>query len=339
MKRTAATAADWDKVKVAPVAKDIPNLPAGIYHGIPFVDYTRIDAISRSGLSKIKQSLAHFRYVGAGEETPSLAFGTLCHHGRLEPEVLSQRYVVIPETLTQNLVTGDGKPTTSKNSSMYKERLARFLEAHPGKQEVSQEWMDNLGGVLRSIKDHPKASWLFDSGMPEVTLVWVDPITGVRCKARVDWVYQPGQLVTNWDMLSARKKKSARSIPHEHFRKRILTDLKTTQDCVDFYLDKWDYHLQAAMYQEGWFVLTGEMIPFWFVAAESKAPHAVRAAPTSSLALEAGRNEFKYLTNLYKLAKEAKHWPGPHDPDFWTVKGHYRFDVDHLDPNHNREGI
>jgi len=329
MKRRPITNSDWESIKDTPVAKDVPNLPPGIYHGIPFHDYLRIDAVSRSSLAKIKQSLAHFKYSGGGvaaDESPALAFGTLCHHGRLEPEELTRRYVVIPDSLAENLKTADGKPTTSKNSTMYRSRLEEFLKQHPGKQEVSQAWMEQLGGILSAINSHPKASLLFSSGKPEVTLVWEDYETKVRCKARIDWLYEPSEL-------TKQLKNKKVNFPHEDFKGKVITDLKTTQDCVNFWLDKWDYQLQPAWYRKGWFTLTGEWLPFWFVVAESKQPNCVRAAPVHSNAVEKAENEVSFLLRLCADAKKKRKYPGPADPKFWNVHPSYRFDTEHLNEN------
>ena len=82
----------------------------------------------------------------------------------------------------------------SRNSNKYKDTIAQFQEANPGKQIVkhkdlhSHEDFVTLEGMVKSVKEHPIASQIFKGGVAEVVLYWNDPATGVLCKCKVDYI-------------------------------------------------------------------------------------------------------------------------------------------------------
>lgn len=290
----------WSKSRNRKLPKDIRKIEPGIYTDLTFPDYCQIDAINRSALSLIKHSLLHYKYATAVDETPSMAFGSLAHCGRLEPSQLTRRYVVIPpyENDPALQLRPDGtKYDNVKMTKAYKLKVEDFLKQHPDKIPVSQDWLNDLTGLMAAIDRHPVAGPIFSDGrgQPEVTIVWIDPDTGLRCKARIDWVHPTS-----------------------------LNDVKTTDDCTEFYLNKFDYHIQAPFYSDGWQTLTNTVLPFNFCVVEKKSPWAVRHAPTSPAASDLGRHEYQFLLARLAEAKRTNHWPGPTDPEAWDVFPTYR---------------
>ena len=316
----------WREASRSKPLETLKEFKPGIYFNIPFSDYGMIPAINRSSLSLAKSSLLHYRYRPHADESPALAFGSLCHHNKLEPEVFKERYVVLPDFhLEEGNVTQKGTRTESKNTTYYKNRVAEFMALHPGKQEVSREWIEAMEGVVKALDHHPIAGPLFKNGYPEVTLVWEDPKTSLLCKARIDWLAIEGKtLPLNRDPKSRKDYK----LLYNYISS--LLDIKTSQDCTRFYLDEYDYHLQAAFYLEGLYVLcdADKPRPFHFAAVEKSYPHACRCAPASSEALHHGNAEAEFLLYQIQQAKLAKRYPGPKDPEHWTVspwyKEHYR---------------
>jgi exodeoxyribonuclease VIII len=315
----------WQQARTERPRENLRDLEPGIYAGLSFLDYCNINAINRSSLSLVKQSLLHYRYQSAADETPSLRFGSLCHHGRLEPHQLASLYVVLPQfELDAANVTKAGEQTQSKATSYYKKRKEEFLALHPGKQEVSQEWINNMIGVVKSVEEHPIAGKWFSQGHPELTLVWKDPDTGLLCKARLDWLHTNNPAGSATLPVGVLKGKNRHHLIKEA---ETLVDLKTTQDCLGFYLDKYDYHLQAAMYSDGWEELTGQTLPFGFAVVESDRPHACRAAPAAPTAVMQGKHEYKFcLSRIASAQGKRGKWTGPLDPQWWDLSPWYRQD-------------
>ncbi len=289
----------------------------GIYLDIPFIDYCRIPAVNQSSLGLMMKSPAHYRYAPRSEEAPHLQFGSLVHAGHLEPEMLAERYIVIPEESIAETVQsecrlqGREQFKAPKQSGRYKELVAEYLKSHPGKQQVSLSWFSDLANILKSLEKHERASVLFREGHPEVTMIWTDELTGLLCKARIDWLPKC---------------------------RTCLVDLKTTIDAMEWTLDKWNYHIQAAFYLDGYKTLRGastkstpgkELLglvrpSFEFVLVEKQAPFITRCAAASPRALMYGRHEYQYLLGMIAKCTNEEHWPGPDDPQFWDMSRWYQ---------------
>ena len=288
----------------------IEDAPIGIHFNIAFERYCEIRAINHSRLCRARDSLLHFKHIPERDDSPAFAFGSLAHTGRLEPEQLAQRYVVIPDFhLEEANVTAKGERSDSKMTGYYKGKLADFKKLHPDKQEVSVEWMQRMKDMIQNLDDHPVAGKLFAQGVSEVTIIWDDKKTGLRCKARLDWVSGPTPGMTVPEFIKAAK---------------AIVDLKTTEDIIGFNLSKFNYHTQAGMYLEGWKTLTKKITPFFFAAAEKSPPHAIRCAPASQAAVKTGQDEVAYLLGQVKQAQETDEWPGPVSPKEWELDQWYK---------------
>jgi hypothetical protein len=267
----------------------------GIYHDIPFADYCGWDAVSNSRLSRFKMSPAHY-LTPFGESTPSLVFGSLVHCGRLEPLALAERYAVLPtfEQDAENL-TNNGDQSNSKATKYYKSKVAEFVTANRGKEIIGRDEYQRMRKFVESIDRNERARRVFSEvGPVELSLVWEDELTGLRCKARIDKLCSEiGRMV----------------------------DLKSTADLPAFpkSIARYGYHRQAAHYQRGWKTLTGDTLEPWLVAVESSEPHCVQAAPLAATAVMQGTMEVERL--LVRLAEcvETNNWPGPDNPDEWEL--------------------
>ena len=355
----------WERSREITPPADPYHMKPGIHFDIPFEEYCRIPALNKSSITQAKQSLAHYRWAPKMDDAPFLRFGTLVHDGKLEPEKLAERYVVIPDTrlieqtqtiATHHEITGRKKAEqftpykSPKASGVYKDLVREFLAGHPGKQEVSEAWFNDLAGMLRSLEEDPLAVELFESGYPEVTIIWNQPIPGTPeqswplCKGRIDWLTIEAHQV----------------------------DVKTAQDIFRWSVTDYDYHIQAASYLEGYrhayaqmspsarrifpkalkpFTGTGKKkrpreIPFYFVVVEKTRPWTVLPAPTSPNALRVGSIEYHYL--LQKIVEaEARRsdgidmrtaWPQANPPDHWDLgrwyrEGDFPLWIDHQDTN------
>lgn len=287
------------------------HIKPGIYLGMDFEEYTKIDALNCSRLKKVRHSLRAFLENARAEESPALRFGSLCHCGALEPEEFEKRYVVLPDFhLDKQNTTGSGEQSQSKATKYYKQKVSQFMEEHKGKQEVSSEWMTQMMSMIKNITDHPRASKFFSSGAPEVSMVWIDKKTGLRCKGRIDWLHGKfGEKIS--DKLISQKAER-------------ICDFKTTQDVTDFSLGENGYHIQAYMYQSGWKELTGKTLPFEFIASEKSSPYATRSAPISQSDLQLGGREFDWILQQVSSAVKSKKYALPKDPISWETDRWYK---------------
>jgi len=245
-------------------ANDLPG--PGFYQDIPFATYLSWPYVSNSALSVVKRSPAHYHARLPSEETPAFRLGSLCHTGVLEPASVSTRYCVMPD-LTQGILREDGtpydKPTATKE---YGKRVAAYqaMAKERGQVVVDHENFSQMMGVVRAICEHEIArDYLCGDGYVELSMVWDDPETGLRCKGRID-----------------------KFKPHQ---KRI-SDLKTTRDGSRFEnsIFQYGYYRQGAFYRRGVKAIAGIDCEFCIAAIETDEPYAVRAAPLGNDALELG---------------------------------------------------
>lgn len=266
----------------------------GIYEDVPFAEYAAWEAVNNSRLGQMAKSPKHYT-TPIKFSTDALRFGNLCHCGRLEPIALAERYAVAHDWhLDAGNVTAAGKATDSKATRYYKERAEDFANANAGKEIVSKAEYRQMMAMVKSIDADPVARRLFAGvGPVEVSIVWDDPETGLRCKGRFDKL-GPG----------------------------YAADLKTTIDLATFpkSIANYSYHRQQAFYRMGWAVLNGgELLETWLVAAEKSEPFCVQAAPLSELALAQGDAEWRKLLGRVAECHEAGSWPGPESPIEWTM--------------------
>jgi hypothetical protein len=271
------------------VERPIPN--PGIYDDVSFEEYLKWDCANNSRLTAAQQSAMHLREAFEGpalEATPPMKLGSLTHAGTLEPMALLGRYVVMPDFENQ-IVKPDGTAYASpKATKQYKQLCEEFCAANANKEVVTQDQYDAMRGMVTQIIAHERArDYLSPPGRAELSLVWDDPETGIRCKCRLDWADD---------------------------KRGRFTDLKTTR-CADvrkfqYAIENYGYDQQLAMYQHGYEVLTGNKLQPCLVVVENVRPYAVQAAPMNAVTLY--RGDFYYRRALRMLAhgRDTGEWPG-----------------------------
>ncbi len=291
------------------------HLEPGFHLNVPFEDYIRIDGVNFSSLRNAKYSLAHYRYAPASDgDADHFRFGSYIHCGKLEPDELDKRYVVLPDKQfvehVQNSRTaiGEAPYASPKSTKAYKELVSNFMLAHPDKHEVSTEWYENMRGMLRSLSVNPACISLFKQGAPEVTLVARHPATGLLLKARCDWLHGPLN------------------------QPEAVVDLKSTEDPFSWSPDKFDYHIQAAHYLTCLSILLGHKLTttaittafkFWFLVMEKRQPWTVLAAPLSLAALQVGLREHDFLLRAIARAIDTQSYPRANHVPRWELSRWY----------------
>lgn len=254
----------------------IGDLILGARHGQSFADYLAVPAMSNSGLKLMRKSPLH--YI-AGQEPdseakPSLRRGSLLHTMVLEPHALADRYRIKPDGM--NFATKEGKAWRDATPSGV-EIVTDAEHKSAMRQASNLRALDEIGALL-------------GSGQAEVSFFWIDPLTGVHCKGRADWVFRTAAGV-------------------------ILLDLKTTEaaDPASFSraCARYGYHMQAAWYSDGWKEATGdEVLGFVFGAVESAWPHVAAPYMLDDESMDKGRAECRQLLNLYAQCLATNKWPG-----------------------------
>lgn len=273
----------------------------GIYRDVPFRDYCEWEAVNSSSLGPMAISPAHYKHQLATprEDTDAFRLGRFIHSAKLEPSSLLNDYAVVPDNLYDDVVCADGsKPSNPKSTKQGKEKHAAWVKSIGERQIVDPTWLTQMQDMLAAINCNPRASmWLNHNGPAEVSYVWDDPDTGIRCKARCDKL-DPGA--------------------------RIITDIKTTASVEDFTtsIGKFAYHRQAAFYCRGMDLLDpkpGEWFKFVFVAVSKVQPYLCHAAPLDDDSLSGGRQLVSEALQRIAECRTSNDWPGPPEPKSWRA--------------------
>ena len=161
-----------------------------------------------------------------------------------------------------------------------------------GRTDIKTAERDTATALSAKLRADPKtARYLTGDGHSEVTLVWVDPETGILCKARLD-----------------------RLVPG------IIVDLKnvgsTDERLVRSQCHRLHWHLQAAHYVTGAKVLLGRDHGFRLIGFEDRQPYesAVFAFTPDDLLGVGERLRFDLMRELAENRKNNT-WPERHEDE------------------------
>lgn len=250
----------------------------GIHPDMSITDYHASPGLSKSQLDKLKISPAHYQasLEGAFTQTPDMKTGSAVHKLVLEPESFYDSYAVLIENLDRRTKAG-------------KEAYNDFMAANQGKELLAADDFMLVQQMQSAIAAHKTAKRLFSNGTPEQSVFWIDDGTDVLCKCRPDWQCGNG----------------------------VIVDLKTTQDASPEGFAKscakYNYHIQAAFYLDGLNAVAIYAQHFVFVAVEKTPPFAVGVYVLDSAALQAGRNQYQALLELYRDCEKSGQWPAYSD--------------------------
>jgi hypothetical protein len=163
-----------------------------------------------------------------------------------------------------------------------------FKEANADRIILSAGEFADVKGMRAAVLNHGPAARFLEHGLAEVTIQWVDPITGRQVHGRIDWLtYLDGRF---W-----------------------LCDLKTTRnsDRRKFQSDAFSlgYHLQFALYTDGFYALTDEFPGFAALAVESKAPWEPAVYTATEDFLARGHDTYQRLMATLSECEATGIWP------------------------------
>lgn len=193
------------------------------------------------------------------------------------------------------LVLGEGEELAPLDFDNYLTKAAK--QARDEAREVGavpllrHEW-EQVQAMAAAIRRHPDAGPLFAPGMgiPERSVYWTDPATGVRCRVRPDW------LIVRPDVT-------------------VIVDLKTTVDAnpeaCSKAIESYSYHQQGALYIDG--VQAAGLAPegarFFFAFISKKAPYLITVRELADQDQDIGRARNERALRIYADCMASDQWP------------------------------
>lgn len=256
------------------------NVQPGLYPGLANEVYHACPGISNSGLAQIDKSPWHYysRCIDPkrppAEEKPGQFEGELMHCALLEPDQFDTRYVL--------------GPTLNRNTKAWKEWVAHNTQ--DGRVAIQGDQYEKAMAQAASARALPDVAAAVVSGDREVSAFWRDPVTGVLCRCRPDFVHDAGN--NRVVLLDAKGYSSAD--PHEFARQAARKG----------------YHRQAAYYSDGYALAAEvEVLAFVFVVVETEYPYAASAVMLDDESMAAGRTLYRRNLNSYADCLKKNIWP------------------------------
>lgn len=237
-------------------------------------------AVSSSSLKLVLKSPLSFKnhFIDGvrTEPTKAMVFGTLVHTAVLEGMDFLRNYFIVPDF---------GDLRSSKNRAKRDEWTASLPF---GAQVVTEQEMRDIEGMLNAVLRHKDAMRLLKDGVTEVSGYYADPVTGIKCRIRPDFLGE---------------------------NLGVLADLKTTVSCTldDFSRAIWSYRydFQMAMYAEGIRVITGQKIKYpAFIAVEKTPPYEVAVYVADDGMMDYGLTDYRRALDTLKKSLDSDVWPG-----------------------------
>lgn len=252
----------------------------GIYPDLKAEDYrAQTDWLSVSGAKKLLKPSCPAKFkasLGVDDHKPQFDLGKAVH----------------------TLVLGNGEELVTIEATTYRTAIAQELRDNAyaeGKVPLLTTEREQVEAMAAAVRANLIAAALFDRdhGRPEVSLFWVDEATGVKCKARLDWLpdKQEGRRLLVPDL------KTAVSAEPDEFARNAA---------------RFGYVDQHVHYCDGIRQLGLDADPaFLFVVVEKEAPHVVTVGQfirKDDLELSTARVD--HARRLYRECIETDTWPG-----------------------------
>jgi len=205
------------------------------------------------------------------EQTEAMLTGAVTHTTILEPGELLQRYAVKPRGMSFSTTAGKTW------------RDAQTLEIVP------QADVDAAGAMRAAMLRVPVLRNLLSAGEAEISAFWVDKDTGVRCRARPDWLHMTGP------------------------KRAIVLDVKTiselTPDTVARAIANYGYHRQEAHYSNGLRACGIDVEEFVFGFVSNSYPFLAVAYVLDDETKQQGADEVAELVERFAKCRERNDWP------------------------------
>ena len=198
--------------------------------------------------------------------------------------------------VAHTLVLGDGPKLVVVDADDWRGKAAREQRDAArlaGAVPLLQHNYEQVQAMATAIRQHPIAGALLDpeGGATEQSLFWVDPVTGIWCRARLDY------------------------LPHRSSGRMILADYKTCAAADPASISKavynHGYHQQADWYLDAALSCGAADDPaFVFVFQEKTPPYVVTVVELDRDALHWGSVLNTKARDVYRECTATGRWPG-----------------------------
>lgn len=260
------------------------DIEPGVYDDVPFETYVSWNAVNKSNLWEYlyKGCAAKYKYMMTYPKettTEALMIGHASHTALLEPDKFDKLYIISPE------LAPDGR-WWDRRGTEHKKAWKEFQESVGGRILLTEEQAMLALSLARTLDHSPYVQGALADGRKEVSIVWNDHRTGIRCKGRIDiWA---GNAILDY--------KTTRSAAIDRFG-------------YDAY--KYGYHYQAAFYFDGLRQVIGKEIErFIIIAQEKEPPYLVAFYEIHPDAMGIGRDQYKSNLDEIRECQDAGVWPG-----------------------------
>lgn len=293
--------------------------PDGIYVGVPESVYRRIKSLSQSQIKPaITDSLADMLHELKNPTTPNeqMLLGTATHTYALEPVAFEATIALTPtvdrrgNAGKQAWVDAGTAILGPHQQDEWLERCeAAKVEPHhdqgfaiacklAGRTLVKPDWLALIREMAAKLLEHPTiGAALRAGGHREVAFFWTCPLTGIKCKGRLD-LWNPEAELTI-DLKTAARMGPARA-PYPGLIK-IVRSLR--------------YDIQAAWYEQGFELAARAMglelrllMEFGFV--QTTPPHHCTLVSQADLDIEAAHKDIREKMPQILEARRTGIWPG-----------------------------
>lgn len=251
------------------------DIGPGFYPAVDFEDYASIKAHNGSSIVHMMRSPLHYRWAKDHPEppTPAMVLGTITH-----------RMILEPDRIGDFVVWGD-KPDQKQRQG---NKWEAFKKEHAGHLIITKTERNAMVQIAVAVRRNTRVAELLRGGRSELSMIWKDTELGHLCKGRIDYLREDGQ--------------------------PVIADLKTTRDSRPFQFGnqayRLGYHIKLAMYQDGYFALTGEIARVKIVAVENKPPYDCAIYNVPPDVLTQGHEDYLRLMGRIHSCEELGSWPG-----------------------------
>jgi len=247
----------------------VSDYGTGVHLAIPEPTYHALPGLSSTGVKRMLEAPAVYRWNADHPEPPKKAYD-LGHavHGR-----------VLGVGLDEAIIPGPWTTAVAKKA-VNEAREAGLIPLKP-------EDAEQADAMAKAVADHPDAGPLFRGGQAEVSLIWDDPDTDVRCRGRLDYWHPARGIAVDL-------KTAASSDPSRYAR-----------TAVDFGSPE-----QREHYSDGVELLTGARpARFLHVLVGKTPPYLVSVVDLAAFARIAGER-VRQAVDLYAKCAANDTWPG-----------------------------
>lgn len=246
------------------------TLPNGLHPSVSREAYDKLSRTNWSSLKHLGRSPAHYRHNQFNGRTDTTALRL----GRA-----AHLAVLEPERYRAECAVWDGGRRAGN-------AWEAFKEAHKGYDILTEDEHAQCLALAAAVRANTNAAPYLSGGRAEVTALWTDAVYGLDCKARLDFEASV----------------------------RALVDLKTTRDASPegFAREalRFQLHVQAAFYCDGYEAATGQRLPYVLVAVEKEPPHVVQVYRVPEAILALGRETYRELLGQLADCRRESRWPG-----------------------------